>query len=325
MQQNGISSRTNRTSLRKAQREIKTFRKSFIKNGLFHKEFKSSKSQSAMEYLMTYGWAILIIAIVMVALFQLGIFNTQEPRAQAGACEVYHGSDVGECQGVWPQFVAVFNGQSSYINLGNSNLLSPEAGSNGKMTICGWFDVLSLNNYHGFLIKGESSPSNGNDWEYAIGQWNSESYIVWPSTGAYDIAQYVASLPAANTWYFTCFVYNYLSSNSFVFINGNVYQATFSSGTAATAGTGDLILGSGESGFSNIELANFQLYNVSLSQLEIQALYQEGIGGAPVDPNHIVGWWPLNGNAQDYSGNGNQGTATAVTYTSTWTNGYTQP
>jgi hypothetical protein len=31
--------------------------------------------QSAMEYLMTYGWAILIIAIVMVALFSLGIFG----------------------------------------------------------------------------------------------------------------------------------------------------------------------------------------------------------------------------------------------------------
>ncbi len=29
-----------------------------------------------MEYLMTYGWAILIIAIVLVALFALGIFNS---------------------------------------------------------------------------------------------------------------------------------------------------------------------------------------------------------------------------------------------------------
>ena len=33
---------------------------------------KDMKLQSAMEYLMTYGWAILIIAIVMVALFSLG-------------------------------------------------------------------------------------------------------------------------------------------------------------------------------------------------------------------------------------------------------------
>ncbi len=33
------------------------------------------KSQSAMEYLMTYGWAILIVAVVLGALFELGIFS----------------------------------------------------------------------------------------------------------------------------------------------------------------------------------------------------------------------------------------------------------
>ncbi|MDE1856458.1 MAG: DUF2341 domain-containing protein [Candidatus Micrarchaeota archaeon] len=35
----------------------------------------ASKAQSAMEYLMTYGWAILIMAVVLVSLFSLGIFN----------------------------------------------------------------------------------------------------------------------------------------------------------------------------------------------------------------------------------------------------------
>ena len=34
-----------------------------------------TKAQSAMEYLMTYGWAILIIAVVLGALFALGIFS----------------------------------------------------------------------------------------------------------------------------------------------------------------------------------------------------------------------------------------------------------
>ncbi len=34
------------------------------------------KLQSAMEYLMTYGWAILIIAVVLGALFSLGIFSS---------------------------------------------------------------------------------------------------------------------------------------------------------------------------------------------------------------------------------------------------------
>ena len=36
---------------------------------------RNMRLQSAMEYLMTYGWAILIIAVVMVALFSLGILG----------------------------------------------------------------------------------------------------------------------------------------------------------------------------------------------------------------------------------------------------------
>ncbi|MFH1978460.1 MAG: hypothetical protein ABIJ92_03985 [Candidatus Aenigmatarchaeota archaeon] len=36
---------------------------------------KHLKAQAAMEYLMTYGWAILIVVIVAAALFALGLFN----------------------------------------------------------------------------------------------------------------------------------------------------------------------------------------------------------------------------------------------------------
>jgi len=36
---------------------------------------EGSKAQSAMEYLITYGWAILIIAIALGVLFELGLFN----------------------------------------------------------------------------------------------------------------------------------------------------------------------------------------------------------------------------------------------------------
>ena len=35
----------------------------------------SKKSQSAMEYLMTYGWAILVVLIALGALFYLGVFS----------------------------------------------------------------------------------------------------------------------------------------------------------------------------------------------------------------------------------------------------------
>ena len=40
--------------------------------------------QSAMEYLMTYGWAILILAVVLVSLAYLGVFNSA--TAQPNVC-----------------------------------------------------------------------------------------------------------------------------------------------------------------------------------------------------------------------------------------------
>jgi hypothetical protein len=37
--------------------------------------FLGRKSQGAMEYLMTYGWAILVVMIVGTALYQMGVFR----------------------------------------------------------------------------------------------------------------------------------------------------------------------------------------------------------------------------------------------------------
>jgi len=39
------------------------------------------KGQAAMEYLMTYGWAILIIIVVVGALFAMGVFKTSSSVA----------------------------------------------------------------------------------------------------------------------------------------------------------------------------------------------------------------------------------------------------
>ena len=39
------------------------------------------KSQAAMEFLMTYGWAVMIIFIVVGSLFYLGVFDFPVPTA----------------------------------------------------------------------------------------------------------------------------------------------------------------------------------------------------------------------------------------------------
>ena len=40
---------------------------------------RGKKAQAAMEFLMTYGWAILIILIALGVLFYLGVFNPKTP------------------------------------------------------------------------------------------------------------------------------------------------------------------------------------------------------------------------------------------------------
>ncbi|MBI2106407.1 hypothetical protein HYT57_00325 [Candidatus Woesearchaeota archaeon] len=44
----------------------------FVKSNQF---YHSRKSQAAMEFLMTYGWAILIVLVAIGALFALGVFS----------------------------------------------------------------------------------------------------------------------------------------------------------------------------------------------------------------------------------------------------------
>jgi hypothetical protein len=85
------------------------------------------KSQAAMEYLMTYGWAILIIALSLVVLYSLGIMNPKNfiPRAPPGSCFVFRPNGPGTTDfvslqgtcGYLPMYVGSFNGQSSYIQI----------------------------------------------------------------------------------------------------------------------------------------------------------------------------------------------------------------
>ena len=47
-----------------------------------------NKAQTAMEYLMTYGWAILIIIVVVAALYSLGVFSIK-PTVACSPCFGY--------------------------------------------------------------------------------------------------------------------------------------------------------------------------------------------------------------------------------------------
>jgi hypothetical protein len=132
---------------------------------------------------------------------------------------------------------------------------------------------------------------------------------------------------STGVWYF--FSCTYDDSYKKIYLNGNLL-ASFSATGTISPNSNNLGIGVGGNfnyggyGMYGSE-ANIQIYNTSLSPSQIQALYLEGIGGAPIDLQHLVAWWPLNGDAKDYSGNGKNGVPTNVKFVSNWWQGYTPP
>ena len=53
------------------------------------------------------------------------------------------------------------------------------------------------------------------------------------------------------------------------------------------------------------KVANIQMYSAALSASQVTELYDLGLSGIPIQSKNLVGWWPLDGNLNDYSGNGN--------------------
>ena len=58
--------------------------------------FKNNKGQSALEYLMTYGWALVVIVIVIAALFAFGVFNTPKNCTQTSGLLIKDYDFVGD-------------------------------------------------------------------------------------------------------------------------------------------------------------------------------------------------------------------------------------
>jgi hypothetical protein len=61
-------------------------------------------------------------------------------------------------------------------------------------------------------------------------------------------------------------------------------------------------------------LSNIQVYSGVLTTNAIKVLYSEGIYGLPVFSANLVAWYPLNGNANDYSGSSNNAVPYSIIY-----------
>jgi len=198
------------------------------------------------------------------------------------------------------RYAAQFNGASgsSYI-LTSKGYSAPNA-----LTIAGWFISTSFQNNYQFPI--DSNP----EAYWRIG-FNSANQIYFDPGSHND--QVISTTIGFNRWYFVAFTAQDSGSNTIwnFYLNGSLVA----SGSVGQNIQSVSAIGLGDYAYYFVgQLSNVQIYNTSLSPSQVQALYQEGVEGLPLPNAGLIGWWPLNGNANDYSGNGNNGVATNVKF-----------
>jgi hypothetical protein len=273
-----------------------------------------------MEYLMTYGWAILIIAVILGVLFQLGVFSSSSfaVRSPPGSCQVFRpgGSGtsqninlMGVCSGQLPQYAAQFNGQTSYVDTGTGSSLNIYGQNSISLSL--WVNPT--------LQTGNCCPSVLVKQIWNSGSDNAGFYLRLYDSGLVEFSvennggtSASTSGITANQWWHLVGTYD--GANIKIYKNGIWQQTTaWPSGMRPPTGV-SLKIGGYDWAFKGI-ISNVQAYNSSLSANDIGDLYAEGLGGAPIRLQNLVAWWPLNGNSKDYSGNNNNGVPLSLTYT----------
>ena len=363
---------------------------------------KDKRSQSALEYMMTYGWAILIIVIVAVILYSMGIFNPsssitttitgfQSLGVTQAACinsvnnqilELYVTNNVGYpinltkinvtgnngvtvtqdigsllypghsssfyVNGACNKSSSSYSGSVTitymevgqplpgpYLSIGkitrvpsksNPNLVGSFNGASSQIvsklllntstiTISAWLDEITFTNcWKNIAFVSQTSPLNifaAGTTCGAGGAWRSS-----PSQGPLSMA----GNNVGNTWNHIIAEWNGNTGELFVYFDGSNSSYQVSGDPIYffinTVNIGGAISELGDVNYFDGSISNVQVYDTILSVNQINNLNLTGKGGAPIPNAGLVGWWPLDGNANDYSANNNNGVATNVNWIS---------
>jgi hypothetical protein len=269
------------------------------------------KSQAAMEYLMTYGWAILIVTLSLAVLYSLGILNSKNfaPRASPGSCFVFRPNGPGTTDmislqgtcGYLPRYVADFWNCSGCKSIGYVPIVATVGNllpSTSSITITWWTwpNGCGMVNLH---LKSSNANPGGNG--------------IYCTTSSCQVPNVGVSPPSSvpdKTWSFMALV---LYSNGTAILYRNAQPGPAATWGGSLTGITNFYIFGYEPSCADLfrgRISNVQLYSTALTPQEVQYLYQQGIGGAPIRIGSLVGWWPLNGDAKDYSGNNLHGTIT---------------
>ncbi len=236
-----------------------------------------------------------------------------------------YGSTANMIYASWsnPASVAQFNGRDSYVSLGNSLVLNT-----GQVTVSGWVYINSTSvdgNRHDLFDDSESTSDlgTGGGIVFAMPSESSQGEDIhfWVTINS-PHNWYAANAPIiTNRWAFVTGTYN--GSDVNLFINGQLADSYPISGSflqpqgSSFIGSCEQFVQGGYCGEAangyvtnpfNGKAADLQIYNIALTPSQVKTLYGEGMSAPPIMSANAIGWYPLNGNANDYSGNGYNGT-----------------
>ena len=199
-----------------------------------------------------------------------------------------------------------FNGTNARIVTTNAPTLT------GNYSISAWFNTQSLASW-GTIVDCRPNAASG------IGIEHNSNLSFTTSTGSsYNNTMSNFSIQT-NTWLHVVVVYN--GTHKLIYINGvldktQLYSNLILSTTQPFIFGDRGIMPSGPGNYFNGTLDDIGIWNRALTQQEITSLYtQNYVAQIPsyVPTNGLVGYWPFNGNANDESGNGNNGVVNGAT------------
>ncbi|WP_214072825.1 LamG domain-containing protein [Mucilaginibacter sp. dw_454] len=208
-----------------------------------------------------------------------------------------------------------FNGTSSFMSVPDN---VPFRLSGTDYTINAWVNLTSYNAGFGSVIAGKRSSTPNDGWSFgitgALASPGGSGFVNFnPGTTPYG-----EGFTHVNTggWHMVTSVYSNTAHTTDTYVDGVHYIPTTPSvNTPVATNANTFYLGKDDptlgGSFLNGALDNVRLYNRTVSATEVSALY----ASTTPPTNDVVAYWPLTQSTNDFSGNGNNGTATAITTT----------
>lgn len=283
-----------------------------------------SATQNALQYLQTgqqvllYGPSLAVLNITgLITDINSGDYFTS-PFAPSFSQRASGYMNVQSPGGIFTfapygRLAAVFN------NTKGSEMLSSETQSGVVgYTVAEWVYPTSQSSAILEEDRGASASTSGNSLTLGFGVYcggEPGQFFFGDNSNNVGIGvQSQTSFPN-DRWYFVVGTFNGVTGGAVrpgqfrLYVNGalisNSSWCGAGSDTAPLTGLGPISIGGYEGSYAfNGSISNVQIYNSTLTAAQVMYLYQEGIEGIPIANSMLLGWYPLNGNPNDYSGNG---------------------